>query len=444
MSFTEWRKFDAVENSLIASHLDHTLDRVRKSFVEHMETLQRPDVKRHVLELSILDSCDGSLYGYPNISEDPEKSQAFFAPIYRAVSSTLPHLTSLRTLKLFSWKISLDVLNRIARLPRLHTLVIYNCTSSVRSPTSVRLPKIPSIRNLQFHFSEETQVDSWIFLAMCPKVEKLSVTTPRHTDTWQTSSAFPNFGIAYVYPFWKLRKWLISYIHSEFIEVISSWILDRIHLLPRGRLPLTHLKIKIEDSISSDMISELLHALGYTSLKSLVLIGIHYTEPELLDRIAQTLPNLLELTLFYRKSHIFEDEDDGDDLSELINWTQHAVDYVSHFASFKALQYFSWNNKHPGFSFLPLSMGFFEAERFPLLFTDVEDCCDEGQVVAKAIWAQCPSLEYMVYESRLPEHLYRRVENDGTVSFRDFRDFRVGDCQLVRQRNPSWDWDIPY
>ena len=438
MSLKDWCKFDTVKDSSIPSYLDETLDRVRKSFMEHMEILQKPDVRRYVLGLSISNQCDGSIYGYPNINDNPERTQGFFAPIYEVASKALPHLTSLRTLNLFSWEISLDGLNRIARLPHLHTLILSNCISSVRSPTSVQLPKIPSIRNLHFRFSEEAQVDSWIFLAMCPKVENLSVTTPRRTDTWHTSFAFPNFGVAYVYPFWTLRKWLISCIHSEFIEVVSFWILDRIHLLPGGRLPLTHLKIRIEDSISSDMISELLHALGHTSLKSLVLIGIHYAEPELLDRIAHTLPDLSELTLFYRKSLIFEDDAESDSLNELINWPQPALDYVSHFASFKALQYFSWNNKHPGFNFLPLSMSLFEAGGFPFLSTDEEDYCDEGQVVAKAIWAQCPSLEYMAYESRLPEYFYRRVKDDGTVSFKDLVDFR--DWQFVRQRNPSWGW----
>ena len=412
---TQWinsKKFGGLEASNMLSVFDDGLSRAKEALIENTQFLQSHlDIQKSVTNLTIIDRWDIDARNFSSVHADTHKHSAFYSPIYKAVYDLIPHFVSLKVLVLSQWYLSKELLNGLRYLSHLHTIEVASCVSVIH--TLMHPPQLNSLRTLVFHFIDEVEVDSWVVLSMCPDVENLTVSTPKETKSWQLTPAIPRSWQS-LNPFKTLRNYSLSHIASTFVPVITLWLLNASRSLSNQHLPLTHLKIELEDDddLPGPMMFNLLDGLAGTSLESLVLIGIQYTEPDIFDRIGRALPNLQELTLCCGRRVNYDRE-------YLKRWSRPAWEYPSHFLSFRKLHYLSWNIAHPDISYFSRTMLYFEQDQFPGLdsWDFGEDSWDEGEIVAKSIRAYNPSLRCMVLPSSLSRDTYRCVEVNGELSF---------------------------
>ncbi|KAK7690474.1 hypothetical protein QCA50_005572 [Cerrena zonata] len=262
-------------------------------------------------------------------------------------------------------------------------------------------------------------------MCICPNLESLSVKI--WSDIYDPRLEVPpeNF-LQGFNPFTTLRTYLISSASPFSIPNIISCIRSARAQSSHRRIPLTHFKIEVNGGIQKDLIFDLLDALDVCSLKTLVLDGIRYAQPDLIDKIAQTFPNLFDLVLIYRACDIqFQ--------PGFIEWPCAAWEYASHFSSFKNLHYLGWNCRRAEPTITIASMPCFENDDFTIPMYDVDIPLDDERLLAKCLWSYCPSLEYMLITADIPALAFRRTIKDGLVQFENFTVMNLG----AFGRNPS-------
>ncbi|KAK7690476.1 hypothetical protein QCA50_005574 [Cerrena zonata] len=404
--------------------------RARKSFLWHAKFLQEhEDVQKSVIRLVVRKDWSRRSFRYSSVYDNEDNVRKFYTPLYKAVCHTIPYLGSLRYLILSGWKLTSILLGQLQFLPQLHTLEMDQC--KLIAPLSHPLPQLPSVLNLSYTFHEDAHFASWIVMHICPNLETLSVSITNELHNSDPDLPVENF-VDEFNPFMTLRKYYISSISVSAVPRLTSWIRTARGQSPDRKIPLTHFKIDVNGGIKKDVILDLLDALKGSSVESLILDGIRYAELDLLDKIAQALPNLLDLVLIYRDS-------DRQLRPEFIEWPHASWEYASHFSSFKRLQYIGWNCRRFSPTFTPVSMLRFEDDDFTDSTLDDRESDrdyppDEERLLAKCLWSYCPTLEYMLITSEYPASLYRRNDKDGLVQFESVID------QGAFRRNPNMGW----
>ena len=150
----------------------------------------------------------------------------------------------------------------------------------------------------------------------------------------------------------------------------------------------------------------------------------------------------------------------------------HPWAYALSFPHFSRLHHFVWNINHPGGSYTPQCLLVFEQEN-PISFDEDEDLTtdedapmsdedesisdedlpvsdqdglvwhedyqSELELIAKALYRRCPSLEYMVLRPHIEDeaYTYRRRDYNGEIYF----EHSEVDSRLMWERNPPKAWD---
>ena len=410
-------------------YLNRLLRHAQNDFIQRATFLQcRSDMHRSIYHLTVSQLSFRYIRDITTIFAIVEERNVFFAQLYKAVIATLPLLTSLRTLTLHRWKLTEEFYEQFQHLPRLHTLTLQCCV--MIGPVPLPNPPLPSVLNLNFVFEEELHYSSYKLLYMCPNVQTMSALVPnffRESIGLQVPLADFHSGIN---PFKTLRKYHFSYMSPNIATHLAAWIRAARDESPDRRIPLTHLKIGFDGGISRDQIFYLLHALNGCCVEHFILDGIRYAEPDLLDWIAQVLPELRELFLMYRSCDIQY-------RAQFIDWPRPSWEYASHFVHFKKLQYFAWNYRDP-VSFGSVSLLYFEQNDFTNPVSDEHVMWLGDCILAKAFWSYCPTLEYYMICAFIDIAFYHRKDCDGSVRFTPDIDSKI------EQRNPMVSWPPCY
>ncbi|KAK7690468.1 hypothetical protein QCA50_005566 [Cerrena zonata] len=321
--FIDWTHAQTLGNEETIPYFNNTLERARNIVLQRADMIQnRPDIQKSVLHLTVHQNWNLFCMGHTSFSA------TFFTPIYKAVCETLPLLTSLRVLKMKNWVITIDLLHQLRFLTCLHTLEIKYCSSNLSLP--IQAPQLASVLNVYFSFFFRVDMSSWIIISICPSIQNLSMVASDEENALPEISLPPPDIEATVNPFRTLRKLVVTYRDLDEVQTLTSSMRAARLQSSSGQIPLTHLKIGIEDGIYSGAMFDLIDTLSGSSLECLVLTGVINTEPDLLDRIARALPNLLELTLIgYTAVEMGSTE-----------WTQNVLDYAPYFSLFRRLRLF--------------------------------------------------------------------------------------------------------
>ena len=122
----------------------------------------------------------------------------------------------------------------------------------------------------------------------------------------------------------------------------------------------------------------------------------------------------------------------------LSNWPFSPYHYARSFSIFNRLSYFAWNIKYPKRTSCTSSLLIFEEDStIPDEDFQLDDALDEGAFLARSFWAYCPSLQYMVVTDSRPRYVYRRIDVDKHVSFKNTKEAR----RIVLRWNAQKQWD---
>ena len=405
------------------------LEHSRRAFLQRAKTLQtHPDVQKYTQRLTL---------SVQTVASRLNRYQTVFIPVYKAICDTLPHLSSLRILVLKKINLTTMLLEQLRQLHFLHTLEIKSCVSDV--PYTPQLCQLSSILNLLLDIDDIELTSSLITLAMFPRIKNLSV---QRSDSWSprpfADLAPPQFWHE-VNPFMTLRKLLFPYpCSSSTFATLMTWMEAALTRCSQRCLPLTHLKIILDTNVTGAKLIDFLRLLAKTSLESLVIVGIPNPRPTFFSTISELLPNLLELTLTYVPHDDDFMEIDFEAFS-LSNWPFSPYNYARSFSSFNRLSYFAWNIKYPKRTYYTSSLLLLEEEDSATPDEDfqLDDALDEGAFLARSFWAYCPSLQYMVITDTRPRYIYRRIDVDGHVSFKNTKEAKG----MVFRCNPQKQWD---
>ena len=264
--------------------------------------------------------------------------------------TALVHARYLEELKVGSMFLDTQFAGTILSLPTLHTLVLADCDWSIDDPSA--LPTSTSLLNLSvanlLPMSARTALGSLLprmpslrYLASSGPLSASRVVVTEPPDVMEASSSILR----------SVERISISMFRLDEVDVLVDWLLSTSAIHPP--VVLTHFKLNSLNGVFEMHCRDIIGALRDAPLRYLHLEGIRYAAPELIDLIANTFPDLLELTLIYRDSNrqLFQGPS---------YWPLPAQEYAPRFAGFKRLASFSFNYRLSHIQYSPVIMRSFE------------------------------------------------------------------------------------
>ncbi|CAL1716977.1 unnamed protein product [Somion occarium] len=362
------------------AYLEPLVAQARLKFLSDVDFVKaRPDILTALRNLSV----HGDWRVQTNLVDD-ESRHSFYAPVYASINNLLPCLPNLQSLTLTSWDITEELTRSFRCLKQLHTLMMSACTSAVRFPHAIA--KLPSLLNLQLLMFTKEQRDCWLFLGMCPNIKDLFVLSSggnRLGDDPDLIMPLLPFELATAFnPFNTLQRLSVLRVPQEWLLQLNASIQSVRDGHKSTGLQLTHFKLEISDGLDRQNLFTLLDALNGASIRFLVLDGLRYAAPDLLDRIASAMPQLEYLSLHYKES-------DTVPRTIAASWPFATSEYAPHFANFTLLRWFFWNHR-----------------------TNI----DKSESIAKLFSASCPSLEGVDLKPSLGG-THKKVHAKGEIAF---------------------------
>ncbi|KAI0076005.1 hypothetical protein K474DRAFT_1311776 [Panus rudis PR-1116 ss-1] len=330
--------------------------------------------------------------------EENEKVQVQKGLIAMLTPNVIAQMSNVENLGISCWPITWPTLESLARLTRLHTLELKNCSalSSLAPTTTVSL----TVERLFFlhHDNIEATTILWIVLSICPHLQHLSFSVHRTDGTGFASSMPPLDFIIRVNPFLTLKTMIMDGLLLDDVETLTIWL-----ALTTVPIPLRALKLVVDGGLRRETILNLLNALSHaTKLRYLIIDGIRWAHPTLLDHVAQRFPELESLVLHYRESNIqFK--------TKPAQWPYSSWEYASHLANFHRLEYFGWNFRDSEAYYGTQHLADFEngypdeeeVYRIRMKMSDedkeVTECYEEGETIANILGAYCPTLRWVAF-----------------------------------------------
>ncbi|EKM58492.1 uncharacterized protein PHACADRAFT_207305 [Phanerochaete carnosa HHB-10118-sp] len=415
----KWDEVDGKNPSEFLDYVQSLAMTARDSFIRDAAFLQsRPDITQCIESLSITGWSEAycNSAGWQPFDENVTK---FFLPVALYAQDLIARCPNIKRLSLSFMVITEAARENVIALQKLEHLRIM-CSKVVGSAT----PHHPAsaVPNLTIWTSSALDSSAWTFMPSLTNVRWLWLTRsgdaprilppPEIIQSWNPLITTERASIDGV----QCDEW------PDLVTLFTSASLATDH-----HLPLTHLKISLTYGIPSFIVDELLAALEGSALQYLVLDGTTYGEPEIIDDVAQKLPNLKSLTLVYRDSYRQSKEAPA-------NWPYPTWEYAQRLGRFHHLSHFSWNLDVP-VSLSPAAMRLFEdgypEERWEYL--EDEWFYPSGEV-AKLLAAYCPTLEMVMCSGLLGSNWAITRSPEGSIQIEEL----IGSSwQYREQYNPT-------
>ncbi|CAL1706712.1 unnamed protein product [Somion occarium] len=395
------RSFDA-----LATYLDPLITQARSKLLSDIDFVKsRPDILIALHNVYVDDEWQvHRTWTRTSVAGNDENRRSFCAPVYSGISNLIVCLPNLQSLTLQHWHITKELTQSLGCLERLRTLTLSSCTPTLRCPYTIA--KLPSLLNFRLMYTKE-QRGSWLFLGMCPNIKNLFILSPSCDRDEPGLIMPPPELMAAFTPFKTLQRFSMLQVPPGWIPRLNAWIQSARDGNESTVLRLTHFKLETSGGLHRQNLFTLLDVLNGSSIRFLVLDGLRYAAPDILDRIASALPQVEYLTLCYRESDI-------EYRTKETPWPFAAWEYAPHFANFTRLRRFSWNYKTNVDEYGPSALRFFE-EGFPeeqqVGRRDADHLC-EPESIAKRFSTFCPSLASIAFESPLGG-IRKDVREDG-------------------------------
>ncbi|CAL1717013.1 unnamed protein product [Somion occarium] len=397
----------------------------RKVFLEEVKFLiSREDILSRLRKLKLSDEWTDYI-PLTTFIDDVDGKATFYEPIIRAIGDLLVCAPNISEVVLSPWIITSSLCKCLA-VSKLETLTISHCIADLTFEDQIHdLPLSMSVRSVTFTLSTMSHLGSWRVLSLLPFVENLSirgVNELRFLGNTTEPIAVPVLEIRpTLNPWQQLRKFSMSTVSSMEVQTLASWIQVIRETAPLPfTLQLTHFKLAVECGIEPDDLFDLLRQLHGAPLQYLVLDGLRYAHPDLLDRIAQAFPNLISLSLLYRESPIQYK-------SGFANWPHASWEYAPRLANFNHLRYLGWNFRIGIRASTTYVLHFFE-NGFPTkrewkdkYQSQHLDVFRDGDSIARLLHAHCPTLETIALlpGRGVPPIVYRNDVVGGVCAFKE-------------------------
>ncbi|KAJ3474078.1 hypothetical protein NLI96_g12661 [Meripilus lineatus] len=262
------------------------------TLVEELDfVLSRPDILESLQHVTMFGQWYGLVKKILGFESGSREYRNFFGPFESRVGPILRRIPKLKTLTLTGQTISNEIVNALESSRNLHSIEVHSAQITARKTTAP--PQYPSVINADLVFDSDETLSLWGLLRSFPNLRSLELRFSRGlTGIELEADLRTRFN-----PFRTLERVIIEKAEPEHIEVITDWIQSS------PSLKLTHLCLEGgRPGIFLRQTRELLLALNPAPLQVLILDGLYYAEPDLLDTIAGIFPNLRALTLLYRQT----------------------------------------------------------------------------------------------------------------------------------------------
>ena len=361
-----------------------------------------------------------------------DEIDGFRSSIFKRLQDVLEVTRNVRHLTLSSMMPSLELLQAALALPRLSHLTLVDFQPP---PDVIGLQFPPThLEHLSvFYCDPGSAPPYWFLLPAMPRMRWFELKPPYDTHPELPAISLP----IRVNPFTSVERVFIhdlaSWQHTQVTALIQEAVVS-------SKLPLTHLKLCSDIGYERHTLFPLITALSQTSVRYLSLDGIGYAEPDLLNHIVLSLPQLTALTLVYRESPIQHHPKPA-------RWPQPVWEYASLLSGLSKLEYFGWNIRIDATS-SPVTMLHFE-EGFDSGPDTVDDEDDDdipnlvfdGRKGLPALFAAyCPSLKTMAFVTAADTVIVHSAECGTKVTEPKFEkaDQRLRDTYDPDPKNGSW------
>lgn len=347
--------------------------------------------------------------------ESEESMHAFNMSISYRMVDVVNVTQNVRQLVLTCVPITVELVMAILSMPQLRYLGVMRCTIHFH-PDEVQRSS-SSIDHMSMNAFDPGLASYRLILPHLPNLRWLDV---RDQSFFSTPWVVPPLAITETYnPFGTVERMTFTPVRSH------EWedLLILLHgAVPGGRLPLTHFKVTIDDSLAREPLFALITALARSSLQCLSLHGIDYAGVDLLEHIVQSLPDLVALTLVYR-------EGPRQRLPRDACWPCPAWQYAAPLAGLPRLEYFGWNLR-PDRIYSPIAMRAFETGDW---CTDAYPSFDDTVSLPKLFAAYRPTLKTMAF-----------LMHDGYVDLRCSIKPKPSGAGGVEVSQDCLNYDIPF
>lgn len=389
--------------------------------------LSRPDILKRVQNMHIQNLWTEPLQVAASIRPyDVPAVEHFYSPIYRQIVATLSMATHLQAFHLDNYDITKEMLQAMASLNALHTVIVQAC-SIEELPDLETLPMLPAVLNLTLVPEHIPGYEMVQLVVLFPNIRCLSVAgMPRGGFCTLPYDEFRQ----QCNPFRTLERANFAHIDDDDVPILFEWILAAGQATP---LRLTHFRLELECGLQADELTQLLLALTGAPLRVLALEGVAHVDDGLFTRLAGAFPALTALTLIHRQNLM-------QTTSRPSQWPGTTGEYARALAAFPALRHFMWN-----FYIWPLRCG----TTFDLALAEagyptalgLEECeenCHEADwdILPRLFCAYCPRLETLVFSLlhiALMEFTIVRSA-DGGVLLRRYRE--MASSEQFEKNNP--------
>lgn len=299
--------------------MSRAIDKFSRRTVAISEHPTAPQQIRKLTIRNLLVRWDHAHLG-PHFVED------LIAPVNKMISRA----HRLESLFIETFPLNQESISIILALPQLHTVHLA-CNLGMDTPTSLRCD---SVLNAWFSPREDHST-TWRILPSFPSLRWLFVTNSEADGSLPPPDIRAQANI-----FATLERLTLFNLHSGEVEDLTQWIQQAVP--PNGPgLRLTQVKLIARLGINEKDIRMIISALHSAPIQDLVLEGLTYAEPDLLDLISDAFPKLRSLTLYDW------DNEFGSDRRESAHWPRASREYALRLTKFECLRHFGWNWKFP-------------------------------------------------------------------------------------------------
>ena len=185
-------------------------------------------------------------------------------------------------------------------------------------------------------------------------------------------------------PFRSLERVSIKHLCAGYFEYLLATLQSA---ASTGTLRLTHFKLSLYDegSMLEEWILGLIDALAGAPLQSLALGSVRFTGVRVLNRIAETFPDLCALTLNYYV-HFRTKE---------LAWPNSTLEYAKSLRGFNRLEYFAWNlhRRAVAYDTAPEVL----SGMTPIAEGIADEPENNARTVSKVCATHCPTLKSIVF-----------------------------------------------
>ncbi|KAL0059598.1 hypothetical protein AAF712_013649 [Marasmius tenuissimus] len=372
--------------------------------------ISRPDLTDAIQDLSISDGWNLDAFDIPGFSHIMHDA-TIYGPINGSFNTLLATCHNLTSLCIHYCAITSSWLRTISLLTTLRTVVLHGARIQDESVEHDilhdRIPRSSQVLNLRWKDSRYNEEEItlreaqgrgvWFMLLLFP-----NLLTFNHVIDEVACLPVHNVMEKGFHCFQGLRRLNLNIFQDQFPMLIAWFMTIQVRTL--NPCTLTHLKLRTDLPISEGQINILLESISTALLEVLVLEGIEQGSLTLIDRIAETFPDLIGLTLVRR-------ENGRQRKTQLATWPHQSWEYAARFTGFRRLKYFGWNFYVPVWDCTPAVLLLHEAavvsesDAADLVQEHLQsgesDYFQDTSSLALPFAAHCATLEIMGLEERI-------------------------------------------